>query len=311
MPPAIQINEFTDPGCPWAWSAEPVRRRIDWLFGDAVEWRLHMVGLSESPEEYLEKGFTPQKMASGMATIAREHHMPIATHERPRMAATLPACRAIVAAREHGGERLARTLLRQLRVRHFGGGLLDDPHLIEAAAHDAGIDAAMLHGWLADPAVEDALRADMAAARKPAAAALALDHKLADAENGRRYTCPSYELIRLADGLRVAIPGFHPFGVYEVALANMLPGHTRRPEPVSVEEALTWAGEPLATVEVAELMGLSLEGAREELGRVAVETHLGFDGLWTLPRYRKLSIAPSSDDASEATASASVSSPGA
>ena len=48
--------------------------------------------------------------------------------------------------------------------------------------------------------------------------------------------------------------------------------------------------------------------AREALGRVAVETHLGPDGLWTLPRYRKLSIAPSSERASGATASAAVSS---
>lgn len=53
---AVRILEFTDPACPWAWSAEPFRRRIDWLYGDLVEWHLRMVGLSESPEDYLEKG---------------------------------------------------------------------------------------------------------------------------------------------------------------------------------------------------------------------------------------------------------------
>jgi predicted DsbA family dithiol-disulfide isomerase len=310
MPTAVQINEFTDPGCPWAWSAEPFRRRIDWLYGDALEWRVHMVGLSESPDDYLEKGFTPAKMASSFGTIAREHHMPIATHERPRMAATLPACRAVVAAREHGGERLARALLRRLRVLHFGGGLLDDPHTIEAAAHDAGIAEDTLRGWIADPAVESALREDMAAAREPLPAARALDHKLANWSGGMRYTCPSYEFVRLSDGVRIAVPGFQPAAVYEVVLANLLPDRERRPLPESVEEALGWADEPLATAEVAALMDLSLEGAREELGRVAVETHLGFDGLWTLPRYRKLSIAASSDRASDATASAPVSSLG-
>jgi len=25
----VRITEFTDPGCPWAWSAEPARRRLD------------------------------------------------------------------------------------------------------------------------------------------------------------------------------------------------------------------------------------------------------------------------------------------
>lgn len=310
MPPEIRVNEFTDPGCPWAWSAEPFRRRIEWLYGDALEWRLHMVGLSATPEENEDKGLTPASMASGLATLAREHHMPMATHERPRVAATLPACRAVVAAREHGSERLARALLRQLRVRHFGGGLLDDPHTIGAAGHDAGIAPETLGGWMADPAVEAALVADMSAAREPIPAARILDHKLANWSGGVRYTCPSYEFVRLSDGVRIAVPGFQPFAVYDVVLANLLPTVERRAEPASVEQALGWAGEPLATQEVAVLMDLSLEGAREELGNVAVETHLGFDGLWALPRYRKLSIASSSDRAWGATASASTSSSG-
>jgi hypothetical protein len=249
-------------------------------------------------------------MASSFADIAADHHMPIATHERPRMAATLPSCRAVVAAREHGGRRAARALLRQLRIQHFAGGLLDEPETIAAAARASGLDPERLNGWMADPAVEAALEADMAAARRPIAAARVLDAKLANWSGGVRYTCPSYEIIRLSDGVRIAVPGFQPLAAYEVVLANLLPEIERRPDPASVEEVLSWADEPLATQEVAVLMDLSLQGAREELGRVAVETHLGFDGLWTLPRYRKLSIAPSNEPASAATASASVSSSG-
>ena len=304
----IRINEFTDPGCPWAWSAEPFRRRIDWLYGDRIEWRLHLVGLSASPEDYLDKGFTPEKMASSFADIASEHHMPIATHRRPRMAATLPACRAIVAAREHGGERLARTLLRRLRVLHFGGELLDEPATIAAAAHGAGIDPATLEGWCADPDVEAALRVDMAAAREPIPAARVLDDKLANWSGGVRYTCPSYEIVRLRDGVKIAVPGFQPFTVYDVVLANLLPDLERRPDPQTVEEVLAWADEPLATQEVAVLLDCSYEGAREALGAVAVETHVGFDGFWTLPRYTRLSIAASSERASGTTTSASPSS---
>ena len=311
MPPEIRVSEFTDPGCPWAWSAEPFRRRLDWLYGDALEWRLHLVGLSASPEEYLDKGFTPERMASAFADIAREQRMPIATHERPRMAATLPACRAVVAAREHAGEDRARPLLRHLRIRHFAGALLDEPATIAAAAQDAGIDPERLAGWMADPAVEQALGDDMSAAREPIPAAHVLGHKLANWPGGRRYTCPSYEFVRLSDGVRIAVPGFQPMAVYDVVLANLLPDVERRPDPASVEEALSWAEMPLATQEVAVLLGLSLEGAREELGRVAVESHLGFDGLWSLPRYSKLSIAGRSDRASDATASASASASGA
>ena len=58
-----------------------------------------MVGLARAPEDYGAAGFTPKKQAASLARIAREQEMPIDTRERPRMAATLPACRAVVAAR--------------------------------------------------------------------------------------------------------------------------------------------------------------------------------------------------------------------
>ena len=45
---------------------------------------------------------------------------------------------------------------------------------------------------------------------------------------------------------------------------------------------LQWAGEPLATAEVAAVCGIDREEARERLGRVATERHIGFDGLWSL-----------------------------
>ncbi len=40
----LKITEYTDPGCPFAWSAEPARRRLQWLFGDQLHWELCMVG---------------------------------------------------------------------------------------------------------------------------------------------------------------------------------------------------------------------------------------------------------------------------
>src|SRR3954462_12714266 len=89
----VCITEYTDPGCPWAYSAEPFRRRLTWLYGDRLEWQGPMVGLAESPEEYVDRGFTPERQSSAFAMIAREHGMPIDTSVRPRMAATVPAGR--------------------------------------------------------------------------------------------------------------------------------------------------------------------------------------------------------------------------
>lgn len=279
---SVQITEYTDPTCPWAFSAEPFRRRLDWLYGDELDWRPRMVGLSSTPEEPLEKGFTPEKQAAAFERISKDHGMPIDTRERPRMAASLPACRAVVAAGRRAPERQA-TLLRCLRVHHFSGDLIDEPEALGGAARDAGIDPEQLAGWMGEEATETALREDMEAARKPVVAARVLDDKLANWSGGRRYTCPSYEIVREEDGVRIAVPGFQPFAVYDVILANLVPGVERREPAGSAEEVLQWAGTPLATKEVAVVCDVPLEEAREELGRVAEERHVGFDGFWTLP----------------------------
>ncbi|MBA3436817.1 MAG: DsbA family protein [Thermoleophilaceae bacterium] len=283
----VRITEFTDAGCPWAFSAEPFRRRLDWLYGEHLDWRTRMVGLSGSPEDYLDKGFDPEQQSSAFMKIASDHGMPIDTSVRPRMAATVPACRAVVAARLRApdGE---RALLRRLRVRHFSGELLDEPDTIAGAATEAGIDPGRLEGWMAEEEVEAALREDMEMSREPMPAARVLDDKLANWSGGRRYTCPSFEILRLADGVRIAVPGFQPFAVYDVLLANLVPGVARREPAGSVEEVLRWAGAPLATKEVAVVCDISFEDAREALGRVAEERHVGFDGFWSLPEASSL-----------------------
>jgi predicted DsbA family dithiol-disulfide isomerase len=277
----VCITEYTDPGCPWAYSAEPFRRRLNWLYGDRLEWRIRLVGLAESPDEYVERGFTPERQSQAFASISREHGMPIDTSQRPRMAATVPACRAVVAARLHAPEH-ERRLLRRLRVRHFSGELLDDPQTIAAAARDAGLDPAELEVWMREDAVEAALREDMATAREPLAAARVLDHKLANWSGGRRYTCPSYEIGHVADRVRIAVPGFQPWAVYDVVTANLVPGLDRREPPDSVEQVLAWTGTPLATKEVAVVCDIGFAEARERLGRVADEHHVGADGFWSL-----------------------------
>jgi 2-hydroxychromene-2-carboxylate isomerase len=278
----VRITDYTDPGCPWAYSAEPYRRRLEWLYGDDIEWHVRMVVLADSPADYVERGFTPEKQATAFKRISREHGMPIDTSERARMAATRPACRAVVATRLHEPE-LARSLLRCLRVHHFAGdALLDEPQMLDLAAASADIDRATLARWMADPRVDETLAQDMAAAREPMRAARVLDHKLANWSGGRRYTCPSYEITRLADGVTISVPGFQPLAVYDVLLANLVPGTGRRALPHDIADMLRWARGPMATREVAVLADIDHADARERLGRVATERHVGSDGFWTL-----------------------------
>ena len=277
---SVAITEFTDPACPWAWSAEPSRRRLQWLYGDALDWQRRMVVLTDHPDEDEVKGYTPEKMARAFAKMSREHGMPMDTSVRERMAASEPACRAVVAARLHAPS-AEDALLRAFRVHNFAGGLLDDPATLDSAAADAGLDAAELRAWMRGEDVDLALAGDRAAAREPSCSARVLDDKLANWSGGRRYTCPSYEIERRSDGVRIAVPGFQPFAAYDVVLANLLPESDRREAASSVLEVLEWAGEPLATREVAVVCDIGHDEAREQLGRVATERHLGFDGLWS------------------------------
>lgn len=274
------VLEFTDPACPFAWSAEPQRRRVQWLYGDALDWHVRMVGLAATREVYAEKGFTPELQQRGSQSLRERYGMPIDDTLRPAVAATLPACRAVVAARLRAPEREG-ALLRALRVRSFGGEQLDEQATLDGAAQDVGLDPAELRAWCERPDVEHALAEDMAAARRPLPAALVLQHKLAREDDGWRYTCPSLELT--AGATTVVAPGFQPLESLEVALANLLPDVARREDPTSVEEVLRWAGgEPLATKELAVVCGLPEDEVREQAALVAEAHLLGQSELWRL-----------------------------
>ncbi len=278
----IIITEYSDPACPWAYSAEPALRRVEWLYDGHLQWRTRMVVLSESVDEYASKGFTPERMSGALQHFASEYGMPIDAGVRERMSASLPACTAVVAARLHAPE-LERPLLRALRIHTFSGELLDEPATIAAAAADAGLDPQELARWSATEEVVQAVREDMDAARHPLPAAIALHHKLARWSGGWRYTCPSLEISRAgSEEAPLVAPGFQPAAAYEVALANVAPEIARREPPASVQEVLAWAGTPLATQEVAAVCELSTLEAREELLAVADERPVGSDSFWSL-----------------------------
>lgn len=277
----LQVVHYTDPGCPFAFSAEPVRTRLEWTFGDQLQWDTVMILLADDASVYDAKGFTPAMMAGGARRLQAQYGMPIDTSERPRMAGTGDACRAVVGTRLHEPTR-ADAILRALRVRAMGGGLLDDPELIAAAATDAGLDPEAVRAWMAEPATAEALAEDRRRARTPLPAALALDHKLSPSEDGgRRYSAPSMEL-HGAERVEVA-PGFQPWETYDALVANAAPELERRAAPGSVAEVLEWAAWPLATAEVAALLQVSIDDARTKLDEAgATFEPVGEDGFWSL-----------------------------
>jgi hypothetical protein len=125
----------------------------------------------------------------------------------------------------------------------------------------------------------------MAAARDPVQAARALPGGLGCDGNVARYTAPSY-VLHGPDGSVFAIPGFRVAEVYETAIANLLPEVRRRPAPDGVITVLEWARQPLATREVAAVLGVDADEARRRLRGSAVFHAAGADGYWTLPQDR-------------------------
>lgn len=271
---SLSITHFTDPACPFAFSAEPTRYLLRWLYGEQLGWQNRMIALTLEPGE-------AEKLAEGAPGLQRRYGMPIDPAPYPRPASSEPACRAVVAARVHAPA-AEDVLLRRIRVLVMAGGLVDEPELLAQAADEAGLDPAAVAAWSASPIVDEGLRADVDAARSPSRAARALDHKLGGPRTQRRYTAPSYEITNLSTGSTASIPGFNPAEVYETAIANLAPELGRRARPASVEAVLAWANEPLATVEVAAVAGLDPSATRAALSKVARPIPAGAEFYWTL-----------------------------
>src|SRR4051795_6277140 len=102
---AIDVTHITDPGCPWAYSARPAHAALRWRYGNALDWRLVVIGLTEEASQYEARGYTPERSAQGYLTFRRRYGMPIRHEPRARVCGTGRACRALVAVRRTAPER--------------------------------------------------------------------------------------------------------------------------------------------------------------------------------------------------------------
>jgi protein-disulfide isomerase-like protein with CxxC motif len=285
----IDVIHFTDPGCPWAYSARPAHAALQWRFGDQLRWRLVTIGLTEDARQYVDRGYTPALMTKGYTEFRRRFGMPFSTQLRPRIAATSRACRAIVATRLTAPER-EEAVFRALQFAQFTTPIVfDEDDQIEAALEGVdGLDAAAIVARLDDPDVSDAYEADRAEARSAAGGPTEAQGKTANSDGSVRYTAPS--LIFERDGQRLEAGGFQPLEAYDLILANLDPTLERTPPAEDPLLAVQRFPEGLVTQEVAAIMAGHLQapdraGAEEALidligeGR-ATRTPLGDDALW-------------------------------
>ena len=279
----------TDPACPWAYSAIPALRALEWRYGDQLGWRLVVIGLTEHASQYVERGYTPLRAARSRAVFRDRFGMPVATAPKARMAGTARACRLIAAARIDAPGTEWR-VLRALQLANFTTTMLldDDGDLAAALRGVPGVDGAALVGRIDDPDVGAAYARDRGEARSAAGSAAELQGKTATTDGPVRFTAPSLVLER--DGSRLVAGGWQPLPAYDVLVANLDPGLRREPPPDGPEPLLRRFPEGLTTQEVAVLLARgnddpdrpAAEGALLELvseGR-AGRVPMADDALW-------------------------------
>jgi protein-disulfide isomerase-like protein with CxxC motif len=287
----ITAWHFSDPACPWAYSSRPAIARLRWRFGDQLDWRLVMIGLSESTDRYEEMGFTAGRMATGMRSFEQRFGMPFGAGVKPRLAASSRACRAIIAAREESMD-LGYAALRAIQLMQFttSGLLDDDDDLRDALETVDGLDAAAVVARIDDPAIVSIYDEDKARTRSAEGRPTHVQNRHSESDGPVRYTAPTV-IFEMPDGRWLEVGGFQPFESYDNALANLDPALERRPAPERAADAVLAFPIGLTTAEVAAIMRGSdtsaedIPGAERELIAAVDDGELvgipaGTDALW-------------------------------
>lgn len=289
MTGAVRVTVYNDAGCPWGYSANPAFRVLEWRYGDQLEWRLVVIGLTEHAQQYVDRGYTPLKSAVGYARRFRRFGMPFAPEPRARVVGTGRACRAVVAARLQAPGR-EWDAFRALQLAWFTTTLLLDEEegIAEALQGVPGIDVAALIAAIDGPEVTEAYERDRAEARTAVGSSAELQGKTATTDGPVRFTAPSLTFEHA--GRRLVAGGWQTIEAYDVLVANLIPGGERRGVPDDPLELLHRFPGGLTTQEVAQLLTRGNDAtdrleAEEALLRLvasgtATRAQLGDDALW-------------------------------
>jgi protein-disulfide isomerase-like protein with CxxC motif len=287
----LSVTHFTDPGCPWAYSASPDLAVLAWRYGDQLDWRHVMIGLAEDPQVYVDRGYTPVMMATGYRRF-RRYGMPFATAPKPRVSATSPACRALVAVRLAAPEKEWEAF-RAIQFAQFTTtGLIDDPATLRGALSKVeGVDEDAVVDALESSPVWEAYEADRAETRTAEGGPTHFQGKSANSDGAERFTAPTL-LFRTGDGRTLEAGGFQSTEAYDVCVANLDRSLERRAPAEDPLEALRAFPFALTTREVSAVMAPPMtapdDGAAEDLLIAAAaegavtRTGLGDGALWAI-----------------------------
>jgi protein-disulfide isomerase-like protein with CxxC motif len=249
----IEATLYTDAGCPWAYSANPALRVLEWRFADQLRWRLVMIGLREEASEAAVRAHDPDRALSRWRVFEERYGMPFATEPKSRASGTGRGCRAVVAAGmlDPGSEWV---VFRALQLANFTGAVyLDDASSVRELLRGVyGVDADRIADRIDDDEVLAEYGRHQAEARSASGTPAEAQDKTAKADGDVRFTAPSVVFQR---GEEAAVAGgWQPLLAYDVVLANFAPELERVPPPESPEPLLDHFERGLTTAEVALLL---------------------------------------------------------
>jgi 2-hydroxychromene-2-carboxylate isomerase len=286
----IEATLYTDAGCPWAYSANPALRVLEWRFRDQLAWRLVMIGLREEVSEAAARAYDPERALERWGVYRSTYGMPFALEPKQRPSGTGRGCRAVIAAAmlQPGSE---WRVFRALQLANFTSSLyLDDAESIRKELHDIpGVDADAIAARVDDDDVVGEYERQRAEARSATGSPAEAQGKTASTDGDVRFTAPSV-VFRKGDQVVVA-GGWQPLLAYDTLLANLDPSLERVEPPDDPEPLLDFFADGLATAEVAQLLASGsdpipdLPATAAILETLATEgkatrTPLGTDALW-------------------------------
>jgi predicted DsbA family dithiol-disulfide isomerase len=256
----VEVVEYTDPGCSWAWGTEPKLRLLRWRFGDRFNWRRVLGGLIGDMNNYVEN-FDPVRGARSQSRYWRDVYTytgmtyPVALEWM--YTSTEPAGRAVKAAELQSDDAGAR-VLRRLRESIFVFGRPADTRerILDAVRGVEGLDPDRFAADLGADVVEKSFREDWEETRRPNDYVMTLEGdtpgigRAKNTEGHWRFVFPT--LIFRGSGREATVPGWCAYERYEQAMEDVMPGSTSNPKsnPSPADVFATWPTASAKEVEV-------------------------------------------------------------
>jgi protein-disulfide isomerase-like protein with CxxC motif len=246
----VELVEYTDPWCSWAWGTEPKLRRLRWRYEDRIDWRT-VLGDLVPDRAAIDPDFDPVAAAPTVAgywkNVNAHTGMPWPDGLRWAPSSSAHACRAVKAAQQHS-DGAGAALLRAIRGSCFIECAPADTieRILELAARVPDVDETRLAVDVDGDAALAAFVADRTETRRPNEYVRTLEETHEGKGNAKRegdvwrYVFPTV-LFRGAGGEHT-VPGWQPWERYVDAMEAAVPGSTAdpRPDPTPEQAGARW-----------------------------------------------------------------------